>query len=185
MSPFARAESDPPILERADAIRTRPARLHHVRLDERCEIRNLIQGAMQCQAQTTFRSYRRDSTMWVKTMLLARIADSSETGETGGKSATGETDDGSRSEVRRFRNVELWVTPFSLLSRFTRHDLWRWRTLFFSILLGCWSYDGFFARILCGAKRASGAEDLFQGQEGIASRVPFDPSDQTLVGIGA
>ena len=94
--------------------------------------------------------------------------------------------DGRRFEVRSstFSERRTLGCAFSLVSRFTRHDLWRWRTLF-SILLRCRSYDGFFARILCGAKRSSGAEDLFQGQEGIASRVPFDPSDQTLVGIGA
>ena len=63
MSPFATAESDPPILERADAIRMRPARLHHVSLDERREIRDLVQGAMQCHAQTSFRSYCGDPAM--------------------------------------------------------------------------------------------------------------------------
>ncbi len=71
MSPFATAESDPPILERADAIRMRTVRLHHVRLDERCEIRNFVQGAMQCHAHITFRLYRRDSAMWVKPMLCS------------------------------------------------------------------------------------------------------------------
>src|SRR5207245_1743544 len=94
--------------------------------------------------------------------------------------------DGRRFEVRSSRFSEIRTSCRAFLARLALHaprfvamaDL-------FSILLGCWSYDGFFARILCGAKRASGAEDLFQGQEGIASRVPFDTSDQTLVGIGA
>ena len=69
MSPIASTESDPPILERADAIRMRPERLYQVSLDERREIRDLVQGAMQRHAQTTFRLYRCGSAMWVKTML--------------------------------------------------------------------------------------------------------------------
>ena len=71
MGSFASAESDPAILDRADAIRIRPARLQHMRLDERCEIRDLVEGAMQCQAQTTFRLYRYGSAMWVKTMMCS------------------------------------------------------------------------------------------------------------------
>jgi hypothetical protein len=51
--------------------------------------------------------------------------------------------------------------------------------------LGPRGHNGFLARILCGAKRLSGAEDLFQRQESIASRVSFDPPDQALIGIGA
>ena len=46
------------------------------------------------------------------------MADSSETGETGEKRAAGETDDGSRSEVRGFLNFELRTQNFvSRLSR--------------------------------------------------------------------
>ena len=45
------------------------------------------------------------------------------------------------------------------------------------ITLGYQGGDRVFARILCRAKRWSGAENLFRGQKGIASRVPFDSSD--------
>ena len=69
MTPCATAESDPSILQRADAIQMRPVRLHNMRLDERREIRDLVQGAMQYQAQTTFRSYRLNSAMGVKALL--------------------------------------------------------------------------------------------------------------------
>lgn len=51
--------------------------------------------------------------------------------------------------------------------------------------LGRRGRDGFFARLFCGANGLSGTEYFFQGQEGIASGVPFDSSDQILVGIGA
>jgi len=37
------------------------------------------------------------------------------------------TDEGSRSEVRGFRNVELRIAPFSQVTRLTRHALWSWR----------------------------------------------------------
>ena len=36
---------------------------------------------------------------------------------------TGETDDGSRSEVRGFPNFELRTAPFSIITCFTRHSL--------------------------------------------------------------
>jgi hypothetical protein len=55
------------------------------------------------------------------------MPDSGETGETGGKSATGETDSGSRFEIRSSRFSELRIGPFShvtrvsLLSLVTRH----------------------------------------------------------------
>ncbi len=71
MGSFASAESDPAILDRADAIRIWPARLQHLRLEERCEIRDLVEGAVQCHAHIAFRSYRRNSATWVKTMLFS------------------------------------------------------------------------------------------------------------------
>ena len=43
----ASAESDSSILNRADAIRIRPARLHHVGLNERRKIPNFVQSALQ------------------------------------------------------------------------------------------------------------------------------------------
>ena len=47
----------------------RPAQVYHVTLNERRKIRDLVQGAMQRHAQTTFQLYRCGSAMWVKTML--------------------------------------------------------------------------------------------------------------------
>jgi hypothetical protein len=75
MGPLATAESDPPILERADAVRIRVPPVPHVGLDERREIRDLIQGAMQCHAQTTFRLYRCGSATWVKIMLCRYLTE--------------------------------------------------------------------------------------------------------------
>jgi len=43
------------------------------------------------------------------------MSDSSEMGVTGGKSATGEMDDGSRFEVRGFRNFEPGTSNFESL----------------------------------------------------------------------
>ena len=34
----------------------------------------------------------------------------------------------SRFSERRTPNFELWITPFSQVSRFARHGLWRWQT---------------------------------------------------------
>ena len=43
--------------------------------------------------------------------------------------------------------------------------------------------SGFVAGILCGTQRLPRAEDLFQGQKSLAAGVPFDSTDQALVGI--
>jgi hypothetical protein len=55
----------------------------------------------------------------MKLLLQARIPDSS---ETGGKSATGATDDGSRSEVRGYRNFESHLSQVPLFVLVARHS---------------------------------------------------------------
>ena len=107
-------------------------------------------------------------------MCLRRAQSSGTTGEYPRRIAARDWRERARVQGPKFRvfgtsNHELRIAPFSHVSRFTRHSLWRWRI--FSIMLAHIIHDGS-SRIRVVAKRDGRAEP--RGREASLNRMSAD-----------